>query len=66
MFFIPACAYNIKEQISAQNLCFKEARMDSLPRHKSVEELTFTDDFMFGTIIKNKPICKGVLERLLQ
>ena len=50
MFFILACAYNIEEQISAQNLCFKEARMDSLPRHKSVEELTFTDDFMFGTI----------------
>ena len=40
--------------------------MNSLPRHKSVEELTFTDDFMFGTIMKNKPICKGVLERLLQ
>ena len=39
--------------------------MDFLPRHKSVEELTFTDDFMFGTIMKNKPICKGVLERLL-
>ena len=39
--------------------------MDYLPRHKSVEELTFTDDFMFGTIMKNKPICKGVLERLL-
>ena len=39
--------------------------MDSLPRHKSVDELTFTDDFMFGTIMKNKPICKGVLERLL-
>ena len=40
--------------------------MDSLPNHKSVEELTFTDDFMFGTIMKNKTICKGVLERLLQ
>ena len=39
--------------------------MDFLPRHKSVDELTFTDDFMFGTIMKNKPICKGVLERLL-
>ena len=39
--------------------------MDYLPRHKSVEELTFTDDFMFGTIMKNKAICKGVLERLL-
>ena len=33
--------------------------------HKPVEELSFTDDFMFGTIMKNKGICKGVLERLL-
>ena len=40
--------------------------MDSLPRHKSVDELTFTDDFMFGTIMKNKSVCKGVLERLLR
>ena len=39
--------------------------MDYLPRHKSIEELTLTDDFMFGTIMKNKPICKGILERLL-
>ena len=39
--------------------------MDYLPRHKSVDELTFTDDFMFGIIMKNKAICKGVLERLL-
>ena len=40
--------------------------MDFLPRHKSVEELTFTDDFMFGTIMKHKSVCKGVLERLLR
>ena len=40
--------------------------MDSFPYHKSVEELTFTDDFMFGTIMKHKSVCKGVLERLLQ
>ena len=33
--------------------------------HKPVDELTFTDDFMFGTVMKNKVICKGVLERLL-
>ncbi|UTD02498.1 Rpn family recombination-promoting nuclease/putative transposase [Treponema socranskii subsp. buccale] len=33
--------------------------------HKPVDELSFTDDFMFGTIMKNKGICKGVLERLL-
>ncbi|ERF59357.1 hypothetical protein HMPREF1325_0366 [Treponema socranskii subsp. socranskii VPI DR56BR1116 = ATCC 35536] len=32
---------------------------------KPVDELSFTDDFMFGTIMKNKRICKGVLERLL-
>ena len=33
--------------------------------HKPVDELTFTDDFMFGTVMKNKMICKGVIERLL-
>ena len=33
--------------------------------HKPVDELTFTDDFMFGTVMKNKAICKGVIERLL-
>ena len=33
--------------------------------YKPVDELSFTDDFMFGTVIKNKVICKGVLERLL-
>ena len=33
--------------------------------HKSVDELFFTDDFMFGTVMKNKGICKGVIERLL-
>ena len=32
---------------------------------KRVDELTFTDDFMFGTIMKNSEICKGVIERLL-
>ena len=33
--------------------------------HKPVEELTFSDDFMFGTVMKNRIICKGVIERLL-
>ena len=33
--------------------------------HKPVDELSFTDDFMFGTVMKNKMICKGVIERLL-
>ena len=33
--------------------------------HKPVDELSFTDEFMFGTVMKNKGICKGVIERLL-
>ena len=33
--------------------------------HKPVEELTFTDDFMFGTVMKTRTICEGVIERLL-
>ena len=32
---------------------------------KPVEELTFADDFMFTKVMKNKSICKGLLERLL-
>ncbi len=32
---------------------------------KPFEELSFHDDFMFGHIIKNKEICKTVLEILL-
>ena len=32
---------------------------------KPVEDLTFTDDFMFTKVMKNKSICKGLLERLL-
>ena len=33
--------------------------------YKPVEELTFTDDVMFGAVMKHKEICIGVLERLL-
>jgi len=33
---------------------------------KPVEQLTFADDFMFGAIMRNPVICKGVIERLLQ
>ena len=33
--------------------------------HKPVDELSFTDDFMFGTVMKNRTICEGVIERLL-
>lgn len=33
---------------------------------KTVEELTFSDDFMFNAVMKNKEICIGLLERLLE
>lgn len=33
---------------------------------KPVDDLEFTDDFMFGTIMQDEEICKGVLERLLK
>lgn len=33
---------------------------------KSIDELTFTDDFMFGRVMQNAEICKGLLERLLE
>jgi len=32
---------------------------------KPIEELTFTDGFMFGHIMQNKEICKELLEKLL-
>ena len=32
---------------------------------KSIDELTFTDDFMFGTVMRNPEICKSILETLL-
>ncbi len=33
---------------------------------KPIEELTFTDNFMFGRIMQDAEICKGLLERLLE
>ena len=33
---------------------------------KPIEELTFTDDFMFGRIMQNAEICQGFLERMLE
>ena len=33
---------------------------------KSVDQLVFTDDFMFGAVMREPEICQGVLERLLQ
>ena len=32
---------------------------------KSVQDLCFTDDFMFGAVMRDEHICKGVIERLL-
>ena len=34
-------------------------------RIKPVEELRFTDDFMFCRVMQNPDLCKGVIERLL-
>lgn len=33
---------------------------------KKIDDLEFTDDYMFGEVLKDKEICKGVLERLLK
>ena len=33
---------------------------------KPFEELDFSDDFMFGKIMRNGEICAGVIERLLK
>ena len=37
-----------------------------LMKFKPIEELTFTDDFMFGYVLHNPEICKELLEQLLQ
>lgn len=33
---------------------------------KRVDDLEFSDDYMFGEVLKDKEICKGVLKRLLK
>ncbi len=43
----------------------KKVRIIFMP-FKPIEELTFTDDFMFNAVMKNKEICIGLLERLLE
>lgn len=35
-------------------------------RIKPIEDLVFSDDFMFGAVMRDAEICKGVLELLLQ
>ena len=32
---------------------------------KPIDELFFTDDYMFGTLMRNAEICKSILETLL-
>lgn len=32
---------------------------------KPIEQLRFTDDYMFGKVMKNEKICRGVIERIL-
>lgn len=32
---------------------------------KPIDELVFTDDYMFGAVLRDPKLCKGVLERLL-
>jgi len=29
---------------------------------KSIDELTFTDDYMFGAVMRNPEICKSILK----
>ena len=42
--------------------------MEDRKKHeiKPVDQLVFSDDFMFGAVMREPEICKGVLERLLQ
>lgn len=35
-------------------------------RMKALQDLTFSDDLMFGAIMRDEKICKGVIERLLK
>ena len=43
-------------------------RMEEISRReiKPIEQLVFSDDFMFGAVMREPEICKGVLERLLK
>ena len=40
--------------------------MDKTREIKPVDQLVFSDDFMFGAVMRDPEICKGVIERLLQ
>lgn len=40
--------------------------MNTTNYFKPIDELTFTDDYLFGTIMRDPEICAGVIERLLK
>ena len=40
--------------------------MNKPTNFKPVEDLVFSDDFMFGAIMRDEQTCKGVIERLLK
>ena len=42
------------------DIIYKEKKM------KPIDELTFTDDYMFGHVMQNPDICRELLERLLR
>ena len=44
---------------------YMEKLENEIYRIKPVEELSFTDDFMFCRVMQNPDLCKGVIERLL-
>ena len=51
---------NDPEYIKYIEKVFKERKF------KSIKDLTITDGYLFGTVMLNKEICKGVLEAILE
>ena len=51
---------NNPEYIQYIEKVFKERKF------KSIKDLTITDGYLFGTVMLNKEICKGVLEAILE
>ena len=51
---------NNPEYIRYIEKVFKERKF------KSIKDLTITDGYLFGTVMLNKEICKGVLEAILE
>lgn len=51
---------------SCRNTTKEEKQMSKQRTRKNYEELTFSDDFMFGKVMEDKELCREVLECLLQ